>query len=493
MNTMQVEKLIFQLSRDGRSGNYVPEERDLSFIPEKMKRERPLNLPSVPENQVVRHFVRLSNLNYGVDTGMYPLGSCTMKYNPKINEKIARDPAFLNLHPYQDESTIQGALKIMYQLGEDLKLLSGMDGITLQPAAGAHGELTGILISRAYHTAQGNPRKKILVPDSSHGTNPATAAMCGYRVVTLPSNERGTIDTKSLKENMDDEVAALMITNPNTLGIFENEIEEVASIVHEKGGLLYYDGANMNAIMGYVRPGDMGFDMVHFNLHKTFSTPHGTGGPGAGPVAVKERLKPFLPYPTVGKNEERYFFDYSHRETSIGKMRAFHGNFLILLRALLYIRSNGFSGLKRVSKHAVLNASYLKKKISHLFEDPYRAATMHEFVLSASNLKKQYGIRTIDIAKRILDFGLHAPTIYFPLIVKEALMIEPTESETVENLDDFASVMEKIAEEAKKNPSILHDAPHNTPVGRPDETTANRKPILKAFSLPERRPDKQEG
>ncbi len=480
------EKLIFQSSMEGRSGDFIPNYTDDSLIPKNLQRESPPRLPSVPENEVVRHFVRLSRLNYGVDTGMYPLGSCTMKYNPKINEKIASESNFSEVHPYQSEDSMQGILQIMYELGEDLKEISGMDGITLHPAAGAHGELTGILITRAYHTKQGNPRKKILVPDSSHGTNPATAAMCGYRVVTIPSNENGTIDVEKLKKNMDEEVAALMVTNPNTLGVFENEIKEIASIVHEMGGLLYYDGANMNAIMGIVRPGDMGFDMVHFNLHKTFSTPHGTGGPGAGPVAVKEKLKEFLPYPTIAFKDNRYFFDYSHRDSSIGKMRTFYGNFLVLLKAYLYIRANGGEGLKRVSELAVLNANYLKKKIEGLFDLPYKNASMHEFVVSATNTKKKYGIRALDISKRILDYGFHAPTVYFPLIVKEALMIEPTETETIENLDRFAEVLSKIVEEAELNPQLLHEAPINTPIGRPDEVTANRKPILSAFAIPDK-------
>ncbi len=478
------EKLIFEMSVPERSGDFIPKCTDDSLIPSNVRRESPPRLPSLPENEVVRHFVRLSRLNYGVDTGMYPLGSCTMKYNPKINEKISSDSAFTNVHPYQDEDSMQGILRIMYELGEDLKEISGMDAITLHPAAGAHGELTGILLSRAYHTSQGNPRKKILVPDSSHGTNPATAAMCGYRVVTIPSNTNGTINIEKLKENMDEEVAALMVTNPNTLGIFENEIVEVAKIVHDKGGLLYYDGANMNAIMGIVRPGDMGFDMVHFNLHKTFSTPHGTGGPGAGPVAVKASLEKFLPYPTLKLENNRYSLDYSNRETSIGKMRAFYGNFLVLLKAYLYIKTNGGSGLKQVSELAVLNANYLKKKVENLFDNPYKNDTMHEFVVSATNLKKEYGVRTLDISKRILDYGIHAPTVYFPLIVKEALMIEPTETETVENLDAFAEVLATIVEEAKNNSDILHKAPVNTPIGRPDEVKANRKPVLSAFAIP---------
>ncbi|NOY09994.1 MAG: glycine dehydrogenase subunit 2 [Spirochaetes bacterium] len=478
------EKLIFEISKAGRSGSFVPECTGSPYIPEDYSRKIPPRLPSVPENEVVRHYVRLSSLNHGLDNGMYPLGSCTMKFNPKVNEKIAGIDKFLNIHPYQDETTIQGALRILHELGEDLKSLSGMDGITLQPAAGAHGELTGLLMCRAYHTNKGNPRQKILVPDSSHGTNPATAAMCGYKVVTLHSNSEGRIDPDILKKNMDDNVAALMITNPNTLGIFEDKMEEIAEIVHGSGGLLYYDGANMNAVMGYARPGDMGFDMVHFNLHKTFSTPHGTGGPGAGPVAVKRDIVPFLPYPVIGLENNRYFFDYSGKETSIGKMRAFYGNFLVLLKAYLFIRANGFAGLKKVSELAVLNANYLKKKISHNFITPYKSDTLHEFVLSAQNIKKEFGVNTLDISKRILDFGIHAPTIYFPLVVKEALMIEPTETETKENLDYFADVLETIVSEAEEEPSGLHDAPFTTPVSRPDEVRANRKLVLKAFSLP---------
>ncbi len=357
------EKLIFEISKAGRSGSFIPECTGSSYIPKDCLRNIPPQMPSVPENEVVRHYVRLSLLNYGLDKGMYPLGSCTMKFNPKVNEKIARMGQFLNIHPYQSETTIQGALRILYELGEDLKKLSGMDGITLQPAAGAHGELTGLLMCRAYHTNKGNPRQKILVPDSSHGTNPATAAMCGYKVVTLHSKSDGRIDPDILTKNMDDNVAALMVTNPNTLGIFENEMEEIAEIVHGNGGLLYYDGANMNAIMGYVRPGDMGFDMIHFNLHKTFSTPHGTGGPGSGPVAVKRDIVPFLPYPVIGLRNNVYFFDYSGKETSIGKMRAFYGNFLVLLKAYLFIRANGFEGLKKVR--------------AFLFRYPAPAAALH--------------------------------------------------------------------------------------------------------------------
>ena len=480
------EKLIFEMSKKGRSGLYVSECTDASYIPSSYLRDDTPRLPSVPENEVVRHFVRLSSLNHGLDRGTYPLGSCTMKYNPKVNEKAAKMKAFSDIHPYQDESSVQGILKIIYELGEDLKTISGMDGITLQPAAGAHGELTGILMCRAYQTSKGNPRKIILVPDSSHGTNSATSAMCGYKVQTLKSNRSGTIDLDTLSRNMNEDVAALMITNPNTLGIFEDEINDISEIVHKKGGLLYYDGANMNAIMGYMRPGDTGFDMVHFNLHKTFSTPHGTGGPGAGPVAVKKHIIPFLPYPIVNLTGNRYFLDYSKRQTSIGKMRAFYGNFLVLLKAYLYIRANGYSGLKKVSELAVLNANYLKKKISHNFTTPSPRDTFHEFVLSAQNIKSETGVNTLDISKGILDFGIHAPTIYFPPIVKEALMVEPTETETKENLDFYAETLEKIIEEARSNPEELHSAPYTTPVSRPDEVRANRRLILKALSLPEK-------
>lgn len=479
------EKLIYELSAPERSGTYISEyEADLTaWIPPNLLRQTKPTLPSLPENEVVRHFVRLSTLNHGVDSGMYPLGSCTMKFNPKVNEKIAKREEFLQIHPYQDEWSIQGPLSVLYQLGEDLKFLSGMDSISLQPAAGAHGELTGILICRAYHVRKGNPRGKILVPDSSHGTNPATASMGGYKVMTVPSTQAGRIDLAKLKGLLDDDVAVLMITNPNTLGIFENEIEEIADLVHGVGGLMYYDGANMNAIMGYVRPGDMGFDVVHINLHKTFSTPHGTGGPGAGPVAVKDFLSPFLPYPTVGIHNDRYFFDNTHRDFSIGKIRAFHGNFLVLLRAFLYIGANGYDGLKRVSEHAVLNANYLKKKIASLFETPYKTATFHEFVVSTINIKKQYDVSALDIAKRLIDFGIHPPTVYFPLIVKEALMIEPTETETRDNLDALYEVLVHIVEEAEKNPTLLREAPHSTAVSRPNEILANRKPVLKAKSL----------
>ena len=487
------ESLIYEKSSNGRAGMYLSEAAHLTqddltqWIPESLQRKKPPFLPSVSENEVVRHYVRLSLLNHGVDTGMYPLGSCTMKFNPKINEKAAREPVFLNAHPYQDEESIQGPLEIMFRLGEDLKILSGMQGITLQPAAGAHGELTGILVCRAYHTANGNPRTKILVPDSSHGTNPATAAMCGYRVVTIPSNSAGKVDIAKLKDHLDSETAVFMITNPNTLGIFEDEIDTISKLVHSRGGLMYYDGANMNAIMGYANPRIMGFDVVHFNLHKTFSTPHGTGGPGAGPVAVTDSLSPFLPYPLVHENRGRYCLDESHRKTSIGKVRSFHGNFLVLLRAFLYIRANGFSGLKRVSQHAVLNANYLKKRLSCMFETPYASETFHEFVISAAQIKKKWNVGALDIAKRIIDFGIHPPTVHFPLIVKEAIMIEPTETETRENLDMFVSVMQSIIKEAEEDPDHLYTAPHSTPVSRLNETMANRKPLIRAHSLPSAR------
>ncbi len=481
------EALIYEQSHLGRSGTYLPQtasrRRLQDLIPSHLLRREQPQLPAVPENEVVRHFVRLSVLNYGVDTGMYPLGSCTMKYNPKIAEYAARKREFVHTHPYQDADTIQGLLAVMYELGEDLKSISGMDAVSLQPAAGAHGELTGILICRAYHTAQGNPRSKILVPDSAHGTNPATASMCGYRVVSIPSTARGTVDTHQLSQQIDGDTAALMITNPNTLGIFEDEIEVISDMVHASGGLMYYDGANMNAIMGYTKPDCMGFDLVHFNLHKTFGTPHGTGGPGAGPLAVRAQLAPFLPYPTIGLKERIYTLDCGSRDTSIGKVRSFFGNFLVLLKAYLYIRAHGSDGLKKVSQHAVLNANYLRKRVAGHLDMPYAADTLHEFVLSAVNLKKRQGVGALDIAKSLLDYGFHPPTVYFPLIVKEAVMIEPTDTETRETLDAFAASLAEIVKKAETNPAELRTAPNSTLTSRPDEIRANRHPVLRARSL----------
>ncbi len=476
------EKLIFELSSPGRRGYSlppldVPEKSIEELLPkEKLRQKEPL-LPEVSEVDVVRHFVRLSVMNHHVDKGFYPLGSCTMKYNPKINETLSRLPGFLYLHPHQPEDTCQGALKLMYELGEYLKEIGGMDQITLQPSAGAQGELTGLLMIHAYHKKKGNPRSKVIIPDSAHGTNPASVVTAGYTTLQVKSNEKGLVDLDQLKRATDQEVAALMLTNPNTLGLFETQILEIAEVVHQAGALLYMDGANLNAMMGIARPGDMGFDVVHFNLHKTFSTPHGGGGPGSGPLGVKDNLAPFLPIPLVTKKAnkkgvEEYCFD-SKRPDSIGRMHSFYGNFGVLVKAYCYIRQNGASGLREVSENAVINANYLKESLKDYYHLPFPDPCQHEVVLSGINQKTK-GVRTLDIAKRLLDFGLHAPTVYFPLIVPEALMIEPTETESKESLDEFVGAMIQIAKEAEENPEIVKSAPHNTPVTRLDEGKAAR-------------------
>lgn len=479
-----LEPLIFEMSREGRRGTVlppcdVPEISLEDLVPAELLSDEMPELPQVSEVDTARHFTRLSALNHGVDTGFYPLGSCTMKYNPKVNEKLARLPGFSQLHPYQPEGMVQGALQLMYELGEDLAELTGMDAFTLQPAAGAHGEQTGIMIIKAYHEERGDSkRNKVIVPDSAHGTNPATAAMVGYEIVQVPSNERGGVDLEALRRTANEETAALMLTNPNTLGLFDENIEEIAAIVHEAGGLLYYDGANANAIMGIARPGDMGFDVVHLNLHKTFSTPHGGGGPGAGPVGVKQFLAPYLPIPTVAKKEDNsYGFDYN-RPSSIGRMRSFYTNFGVIVRAYVYIRTLGGAGLKEVSENAVINANYLMSILKEHYDLPYDQVCKHEFVITPKKLKP-YGVHTIDIAKRLLDYGYHPPTTYFPLIVEEALMIEPTETENLETLDQFAQTMIKIVEEVQADPELVKSAPHTTLITRLDEVGAARRPNLR--------------
>ncbi len=447
------------------------EEKEIIVdVPDKLKRSS-LNLPNLEEWQVVRHYTRLSQMNYGVDINTYPLGSCTMKYNPKLNEEIAK--WFSYLHPYQDESTVQGALQIMYELQEMLKKITDMDDFTLQPAAGAHGEFTGMLLVRAYHEYKGEleKRRNVLLPDSAHGTNPASAAMAGFNVIEIPSNEKGMVDLEALEAATDDTTAAFMITNPNTLGIFEEEILEIAKIMHKNGALLYYDGANLNAIMGITSPGIMGFDIVHLNLHKTFSTPHGGGGPGSGPVGVRGELVDFLPVPIVRYDGEKYYLDYDVKHT-IGKVRSFYGNFGVMVKAWAYIKRFGGEGLKNATIRAVLNSNYLKERIKGHYELPHKDLRKHEFVVKPKNA------RALDVAKRLLDFGVHAPTIYFPLIVHEALMIEPTESENKETLDKFADIMLQIAKDAEENPEILKEAPHNTAIKRVDEVLAARKPVL---------------
>lgn len=477
------DKLIFELSKPGRKAYNLPaldvEDKDLSsFIPEDFLGDSDLNFPELSEVDVVRHYTNLSNKNYGLDTGFYPLGSCTMKYNPKINENTSRYDGFANLHPYQSECCTQGALQLLYELDKSLAEIAGMDKMSLQPAAGAHGELAGIMVIKAYHEKNGDfKRNKIIVPDSAHGTNPATAAMAGYKIVEVKSTKEGLVDLEALKAVVGDDTAGLMLTNPNTLGIFDKHIKEIAQIVHDAGGQLYYDGANANAILGHARPGDMGFDVVHFNLHKTFSTPHGGGGPGAGPIGVKKHLVEFLPVPVVEKEGDRYFLDYN-LPNSIGKVKDFYGHFGILVRAYTYILTMGSDGLKKASEIAVLNANYMANKLKEHFYLPIDTLFKHEFVLGG--LKDTLSeVTTLDIAKRLLDKGYHPPTVYFPLIINQAIMIEPTETESKETLDEFISAMIDIAKEAAENPQMVKDAPLNTIVSRPDETKAARNPVLK--------------
>lgn len=477
------EQLIFDLSRSGRKGYCLSpldiDERPADeLLPSKFLRKEPAELPEMPESEVVRHFIRLSNLNYHVDKNMYPLGSCTMKYNPKINDYTCDLPGFASMHPMQPESTSQGALQLMYELAEMLKEIAGMAAVTLQPAAGAHGELTGILLIKKYHEKLGNSRHKLLVVDSAHGTNPASAALGGYECVSVKCDESGCTDMADLRAKLDGEVAALMLTNPNTVGIFEKQMPEIEKLVHGNGSLLYMDGANMNALLGITRPGDMGFDVMHYNLHKTFSAPHGGGGPGSGPVGVSERLVEFLPVPVVEKVDEngetRYRLNGGKPDT-IGRMMNFYGNFSVLVRAYTYIRMLGADGLRRVSENAIINANYLLQRLVEHYALPYPRPVMHEFCLSGDRQKKEHGVRTLDIAKRLLDYGYHAPTVYFPLIVSEALMIEPTETEAKETLDAFADAMIAIAGEAAKTPEVILAAPQTTPVKRLDEAQASRK------------------
>ncbi len=478
----EYNKLIFEHSKSGRKAYKLPEldieDKDVSgFFPEEYINDEPLTLPEVNEFEVIRHYTNLSNKNYGLDTGFYPLGSCTMKYNPKINEDTARYNGFANIHPLQREDCIQGSLQLMYELQNSLGEIAGMDQMTLQPAAGAHGEITAIMVIKAYHEKNGEThRDTIIVPDSAHGTNPATAAMAGYKIQEVQSTEEGVVDVEDLKEIVDENTAGLMLTNPNTLGLFETDIIEIVNIVHEAGGQVYYDGANANAILGHVRPGDMGFDAVHFNIHKTFSTPHGGGGPGSGPVGVKEHLKEFLPVPIVGKDGDRYFLDYDI-ENTIGKVKDFYGHFGILVRAYTYLLTMGRDGLKKASEMAVLNANYMLAKLKDHYHVPIDTLYKHEFVLGGLKGDLQEAT-TLDIAKRLIDFGFHPPTVYFPLIIDEAMMIEPTETESIETLDAFIEAMIKIAEEADKDVDILKEAPHHAPARRPDETQAARNPIL---------------
>ncbi len=474
-----MEKLLYEKSRDGRIAHKLPDIDDKlptlnELIPKFACRTDKIDLPQLSELDVVRHFVNLSQQNFSIDTGFYPLGSCTMKYNPKINDELAKLDGFLNLHPSQSESQVQGALELMYNLQEYIKEIVGMDAVTLQPAAGAHGEMTGLLVIKAYFEHKRDKKRKVvIVPDSAHGTNPATASLCSFDVVEIKSNENGMVDIDSLKAALNENVAAIMLTNPNTLGLFEEEINHVQSLVHQAGGLLYYDGANLNAIMGIVRPGDTGFDVCHLNLHKTFSTPHGGGGPGGCAVAVREHLSSFLPKPTVNVDNGRYYLNYDMPQ-SIGKVKGYYGNFGILVRAYAYMLAYGGDGLKQVSSDAILNANYLKTLVKDYYQLAYDKTCMHEFVVSAS-AQKELGVNASQIAKRLLDFKVHSPTMYFPLIVPEALMIEPTETESKETLDNFAEILSKINEEIKTNPEFVRSAPHNTPVAKIDEAMAARK------------------
>lgn len=479
-----MSKLSFEKSVAGASAFSlprcdIPPEAVTVEIPQNFLREEDPLLPELSEVEVVRHFTELSGRAYGVDNGFYPLGSCTMKYNPKINEWAARLPGFANIHPLQPQDTVQGALQLMYELEEMLCEITGMDSFSLQPAAGAHGEMTGAMIIKAYHNSrQDYKRKKMIVPDSSHGTNPATANMLGFEIVQVKSDERGLVDLADLRSLVNDEIAGLMLTNPNTLGLFEEDIQQIAEIIHAAGGLLYYDGANANAIMGITRPGDMGFDICHLNLHKTFGTPHGGGGPGSGPVGVKSFLADFLPVPVIEKQGSKYILNYN-RPLSIGKVHSFYGNFGVAVKAYTYIKALGKTGLKEACENAVLNANYLRTKLTDHYDIPYNRLCKHEFVASARKQKKESGVTALDVAKSLIDRGYHPPTIYFPLIVEEALMIEPTETETKERLDEFVEAMLAIDREARQNPDKIKAAPQQAVIRRVDEARAARRPVLK--------------
>lgn len=474
------DKLIFELSKPGRCGYSLPAnpwEKGTEEIPAALRRSEEANMPEVSELDVVRHYTNLSNMNFGVDTGFYPLGSCTMKYNPKINEEMAAMPGFKTLHPLQPDCTVQGALELYYNLNRSLSAITGMAEFTLNPFAGAQGELTGLMVIRQYHIQRGDlKRTKIIVPDSAHGTNPASAAVCGLEVVEVKSTPQGTIDIESLRPLLDDTIAGIMMTNPNTLGLFETEILEIAKLVHECGGLLYYDGANFNPLLGKVRPGDMGFDVLHLNLHKTFSTPHGGGGPGSGPVGVAAHLAEYLPNPRVTRSEDG-MFHVTRNDVACGQVSGFMGNFGVLIRAYTYILSLGKQHIRLAGPLATLNANYIKESLKDCYKLPIDTLCKHEFVFDGL-LDKSTGITTLDVAKRLLDYGFHAPTIYFPLLFHQAIMIEPTETESKETLDGFIEIMRTIAKEAIEAPESLHTAPHTTPVRRLDETTAAKNPIL---------------
>ncbi len=473
---------IFERSQPGRRAFAPPRldvpERPLDeLLPDHLRRREPARLPEVAEPEIVRHYNRLSKRNFDLDTGFYPLGSCTMKHNPKLHERVAALPGHARLHPLQHPDHAQGALELMHNLEHALGEVAGLPHVCLQPSAGSHGELLGVLLTRAYHADRGEARAKVLTPDTAHGTNPATVTMAGYEVVKVGTAPDGGVDLDDLREKATDDVACLMLTNPNTLGLFDRNIEEIAAVVHGAGGTLYYDGANLNAVMGISRPGDMGFDIVHFNLHKTFSQPHGGGGPGAGPIAVRKTLEPFLPVPAVARDGECFRLDYD-RPRSIGKVRGFYGPFGVFVRAYAFIRSYG-PGLREMSEVAVLNANYLLARLKAAYDLPFDRLCMHEFVLSARRLKREHGVTALDVAKRLMDFGFHPPTIYFPLIVAEALMIEPTETEAKETLDAFADAMLAIVREAEEDPQLLKEAPHSRPVGRLDEVKAAKRAVVR--------------
>ena len=473
-------KLIFEKSQAGRRGGELPHyELPRAKVPDELRRETPPRLPELAEPEIVRHFTELSTRNFGIDTGFYPLGSCTMKYNPRVNERLAMLPGFRDLHPYQDEDASQGALELMWRLQEALIEVSGLHACSLQPAAGSQGELTGLMLMRAYFAdrGEGEQRDTIITADTAHGTNPASVTMAGYKLAKVETDARGNVDVAHLREMADERTAGLMLTNPSTLGLFDEHIEEIATIFHEVGALLYYDGANLNAVCGISRPGDMGFDIVHINLHKTFSQPHGGGGPGGGPIVVRDKLEPFLPVPAVIRDGERFRLDHD-RPKSIGKVRGFTGPFGVFVRSYAYIRSYG-PRLREMSEVAVLNANYLLARLREAYDLPYDRLAMHEFVLSARSLKREHGITALDVAKRLMDYGFHPPTIYFPLVVPEALMIEPTETEAKETLDEFVDAMLAIAREAADDPELLREAPHARPVKRLDEVLAAKRAIVK--------------
>jgi glycine dehydrogenase subunit 2 len=474
-------KLIYEKSQAGRRGMAVPRPEGLEVpeVPAELRRQEPPRLPELAEPEVLRHFTELSTRNFGIDTGFYPLGSCTMKYNPRINERLVGLPGFAQLHPLVEDDAAQGALELEWHLQQILLEVTGLDAVSLQPAAGSQGELTGLMLFHAYFRDRGEDaeRRKVVIPDTAHGTNPASVTMAGYELTPVKTDARGNIDVEDLRGKVDEHTAGLMLTNPSTLGLFDENIEEIERIFHGAGALMYYDGANLNAVCGISRPGDMGFDVVHINLHKTFSQPHGGGGPGGGPIAVRDMLEPFLPVPVVTRDGATFRLDYD-RPKSIGKVRAFSGPFGVFVRSYAFMRSYG-PGLREMSEAAVLNANYLLARLKDAYELPYERLCMHEFVLSARGLKREHGVSALDVAKRLMDYGFHPPTIYFPLVVPEALMIEPTESEAKETLDAFCEAMLAIAREAAEEPEVLHEAPHTRPVKRLDEVRAAKEPVLR--------------